>query len=80
MSYLSECEAFKILGLPSDSNFNVVKKRFNELALIHHPDKNQNQGACEKFSKIYKAYNVLKNLHYDGKFNKMFKLIFKNFN
>ncbi|KAJ6222898.1 hypothetical protein RDWZM_001443 [Blomia tropicalis] len=66
MSYLSECEAFKILGLPSDSNFNVVKKRFNELALIHHPDKNQNQGACEKFSKIYKAYNVLKNLHYDG--------------
>lgn len=45
---------FKILNVSEDVDLNTVKKRFKELALIHHPDKNG--GIDTQFKQILEAY------------------------
>ena len=55
-------DAFHTLGLcrheistmePSDSGDKAVKKAFQRLALVHHPDKG---GDAEKFNQLRQAY------------------------
>ena len=54
-------DAIKCFGLEEEKNLNrkVITKRFNQLALKHHPDRG---GTEEEFLKIKKAYESLKKL------------------
>ena len=59
---LDESEAYKILNLDPSATIKQVKARFRELALKHHPDKNQSgfkNQAEEEFVKIKHAYETI---------------------
>jgi len=51
---------YKTLGLENTATKSMIKKAYRDLALLHHPDKNnQDPDAGEKFKKINNAYQVL---------------------
>ena len=51
---------YEILGLEHNATYDQVKKRFRELSLKFHPDRNKSPNASEKFKQIYKAFTVIK--------------------
>ena len=56
---LDKSEAYEILGLSISATLAQVKKRYRELALKHHPDKNEpaiKTEAEKKFVRINQAY------------------------
>ena len=58
-----------ILGLPETATFEEVKKKYRELALQYHPDKNPgNLQAEEQFKQIDGAYKNLIELNDAGAF------------
>ena len=52
---------YQVLGLESDATYDQLKKRFRELSLKYHPDRNKSPDAEKKFKQIYKAFTVIKN-------------------
>jgi DnaJ like chaperone protein len=61
-------EAYTILGVNENDNFNVIKKTYRKLVREYHPDilKSQNKDeeymekATEKTQEINQAYEVIK--------------------
>ncbi|KAK3885496.1 hypothetical protein Pcinc_010237 [Petrolisthes cinctipes] len=52
---------YELLGVTKSASQKEIRKAFKEKALIHHPDKNTDDpNAHEKFVKISRAYEVLK--------------------
>jgi curved DNA-binding protein CbpA len=47
---------YAVLNIQTDADTVTVRKAFQALALIHHPDK---QGNTESFQRIQQAYSVL---------------------
>ncbi len=60
---------YELLGVPRDAPLEEIKKAYRKLALQHHPDRNKESGAAEKFAQINAAYATLsdaeKRAHYD---------------
>ena len=53
---------YEILGLRRDASLKDIKKRFRQLALRHHPDRNPGDPICEEtFKLVAQAYHVLSN-------------------
>lgn len=51
---------YQILGVSRDATQEEIKKRFRELALKYHPDRNPgDKNAEEKFKEINEAYQIL---------------------
>ena len=51
---------YQILGLPKDASLPNVRKRFRQLALQYHPDRNPgNPTSEETFKRVAEAYHVL---------------------
>jgi len=57
---LSGEDYYKLLGIKRNADTREIRKAFKKLALKLHPDKNDEEGAHEKFLKINRAYEVLK--------------------
>lgn len=55
-------EALALLGLPIDSSFEAVKKRYRELCKVLHPDSGSKSDP-EHFLRIKEAYDVLKSAY-----------------
>ena len=54
---------YKLLGLGKDASDEDIKKAYRAMAKKFHPDKNQDDGAEEKFKEIAAAYETLKDAH-----------------
>jgi len=50
---------YEILGIGRDASDSEIKAAFRNLAHQYHPDKNQGDGAEEKFKELNEAYEVL---------------------
>ena len=50
---------YEVLGLSRDASESEIKAAFRSLAHQYHPDKNQGEGAEEKFKELNEAYEVL---------------------
>jgi len=51
---------YDLLGVKKNADNREIRKAFKKLALKLHPDKNSEEGAHERFVKVNKAYEVLK--------------------
>ena len=52
-------ESFAKLELSSQATFADVKRKYRELVLKYHPDKNPDPSAAEKFKEVNEAYTIL---------------------
>lgn len=53
---------YEILEIEKSASEDEIRKSYRKLALIHHPDKNQNSPeSVEKFKEISEAYSTLSN-------------------
>lgn len=50
-------QAFKTLGLPGNADLKMVRRRFRDLAQVHHPD--HSCGNSQEFLEINRAYRLL---------------------
>jgi molecular chaperone DnaJ len=48
-----------VLGVARDASQKAIRDAFRELALKHHPDRNKEAGAEERFKEIAEAYAIL---------------------
>jgi len=52
---------YEVLGIERSASDEDIKKAFRKMAMKHHPDRNHEDGAAEKFKEINEAYEVLSN-------------------
>ena len=50
---------YEVLGVSREATNDEIKKAFRRLAFKHHPDRNREDGASEKFKELNEAYEVL---------------------
>lgn len=50
---------YAVLGLPSTASKEEVRRKYRQLALLWHPDKNPSPGAAAKFVQLTEAYDIL---------------------
>src|SRR4030042_4468610 len=50
---------YDLLGVSRGASPEEIKKAFRRLAMKHHPDRNKDPGAEERFKEINEAYEVL---------------------
>lgn len=64
---------YDILDVPNDATQNVIKKKYRQLTLQYHPDRNADFAAKDRFNKINEAYLILSDTErrtkYDSEFN-----------
>ena len=59
---MNKSKAREILGVKADADDAEIKKAYRKLAMKHHPDRNQGEGAKaaeEQFKQVQAAYDVL---------------------
>ena len=52
-------DLYDVLGISRDASQEDVKRAFRKLAMEFHPDRNQSDGAEERFKEVASAYDVL---------------------
>jgi molecular chaperone DnaJ len=50
---------YEVLGVPRSASDEEIRRAFRKLAFQHHPDRNRDTGAENKFKEINEAYQVL---------------------
>lgn len=63
---------YKLYNLPYDASEDLIKSKYRELALLHHPDKNLSdvENATIKFREIQEAFKHLNDPNYRKIFSK----------
>ena len=50
---------YEVLGVPRNATEDVIRRAFRKLAFDHHPDRNAEPNAADRFKEINEAYEVL---------------------
>jgi molecular chaperone DnaJ len=59
---MAKRDYYDVLGVPKNASEDDIKKAYRKLAMKHHPDRNQGDGAKaaeEKFKEAKEAYEML---------------------
>jgi len=56
---MAKRDYYGVLGVNRDASEEDIKKAYRKLAMKHHPDRNPDKGAEEKFKEAKEAYEVL---------------------
>jgi hypothetical protein len=56
---MTSAEYFEVLGIPSDSSIDEIKKAYRVKARLYHPDINHDPAAKDKFISATEAYEFL---------------------
>src|SRR5215468_6491821 len=56
---MAKRDYYAVLGVNRDASEEDIKKAYRKLAMRHHPDRNPDKGAEEKFKEAKEAYEVL---------------------
>ena len=59
---MAKRDYYDVLGVPKNASEEDIKKAYRKLAMKHHPDRNQGDGAAkseEKFKEAKEAYEML---------------------
>jgi curved DNA-binding protein CbpA len=64
---------YQILGLTKNASFDEIKKKYKELAIKYHPDKNPTKDAEDQFKKINEAYKTLSDPYQRGRYDALFE-------
>ena len=56
---MTSADYFEVLGIPSDSSIDDIKKAYRCKARLYHPDINPDPGAKDKFISATEAYEFL---------------------
>jgi molecular chaperone DnaJ len=59
---MAKRDYYEVLGVNKDAGEDDIKKAYRKLAMKHHPDRNQGEGAKaseEKFKEVKEAYEIL---------------------
>jgi molecular chaperone DnaJ len=59
MATSAKRDYYEVLGVSRDADEDAIKKAYRRLAMKHHPDRNPDKGAEEKFKEAKEAYEVL---------------------
>lgn len=51
-------EAFRLLGIPRDSNHDAIAHAYRQLARSVHPDVSSDADAAERFASLAEAYRI----------------------
>ncbi|XP_067266519.1 dnaJ homolog subfamily C member 10 [Chanodichthys erythropterus] len=71
VSISSDEDYYKLLGISREASTREIRQAFKKLALTMHPDKNPNdEAAHDRFLKINRAYEVLKDEDLRKKYDK----------
>ncbi len=68
---MENMDLYNILELDNNATTTDIKKKFRELALKYHPDKNKSKDSNEKFNQIRIAYEILSNKEKKEKYDRM---------
>ncbi|KAI8393960.1 uncharacterized protein BYT42DRAFT_552884 [Radiomyces spectabilis] len=52
---------YEVLGISETADVDYIKQRFQQLILVHHPDKNTDSANDQQVYRILKAWEVLRN-------------------
>ena len=56
---MNKRDYYEILGVKKNASKQEIKKAYRKLAMKHHPDKNKEESAEEKFKEANEAYEIL---------------------
>uniref|UniRef100_A0A915DEB9 J domain-containing protein n=1 Tax=Ditylenchus dipsaci TaxID=166011 RepID=A0A915DEB9_9BILA len=56
---MAKVDYYEVLGIAEDANSDQIKRAYRKLALMYHPDKNDDPTAEDFFKSVGKAYYVL---------------------
>ncbi|MTD27437.1 molecular chaperone DnaJ [Erwinia sorbitola] len=56
---MAKRDYYEVLGVPKSADEREIKKAYKRLAMKFHPDRNQGEGAEEKFKEVKEAYEIL---------------------
>jgi len=76
---MSKRDYYEVLGVARTCSAEDVKAAYRKLAMEHHPDRNQGNGAAEgKFKEINEAYEILKDPDKRGAYDRFGHAAFEN--
>ena len=68
---MSQRDYYKVLGVPRNAGDADIKSAYRKLALKYHPDRNEEEGAADKFKEASEAYSVLSNKEKRPRYDQM---------